>query len=336
MTRTARRRWSRELPTQIDGIAIAGSGPVLVHGYDQPAGGKWIDSVIPGKLAALDRTSGETRWFSPCEVGYGRGFGAGLGAENDVLVLGPSQQGHRIARMDLATGELIAARTIDAFDTALVAPDLCLCVAPRRVSAIHPGGLVEIWAVAREKERYHLAVRDGARAYVVYTNEALGLQGVLTLDVESGRVLGRLLDPSQQSVHGIAAADGAVALVVSQVEEALPPDAFLDVPGAQEDDPPLGLGLIAIKGAHASAERALWHAPLGEVDPEFPEVALHADSGKLYIARGADLQVRDLLSGRPLGELAVPGLDESVAWAVVQGAGLLAEETRVSIFEVPD
>ena len=36
------------------------------------------------------------------------------------------------------------------------------------------------------------------------------------------------------------------------------------------------------------------------------------------------------------GELTVPGLDEYVAWKVSNGAGLLAEETRVSIFEVPD
>ena len=59
MTTTARRRWSRELEVEIDGIALAPDGPILVHGYDAPAGGMWIDEVIPGKLAALDRSSGE-------------------------------------------------------------------------------------------------------------------------------------------------------------------------------------------------------------------------------------------------------------------------------------
>ena len=74
MTRTARRRWTRELEnTLVDGIALGANGPVLLHGYEDPVGGKWIDSVIPGKLAALDRTSGSVLWSSPCEVGYGRG-----------------------------------------------------------------------------------------------------------------------------------------------------------------------------------------------------------------------------------------------------------------------
>jgi hypothetical protein len=36
-----------------------------------------------------------------------------------------------------------------------------------------------------------------------------------------------------------------------------------------------------------------------------------------------------------LGELTLPGLDERVAWKVSQGAGLLAEETRASVFELP-
>ena len=46
-------------------------------------------------------------------------------------------------------------------------------------------------------------------------------------------------------------------------------------------------------------------------------------------------EVRDALTGRPLGEWAVPGLDERVGWQVSQGALLLAEEERVSIFELP-
>ena len=53
------------------------------------------------------------------------------------------------------------------------------------------------------------------------------------------------------------------------------------------------------------------------------------------IARGALLEVRDGLSGRTLGDLTLPGLDERVAWKVSQGAGLLAEETRATVFELP-
>jgi hypothetical protein len=33
--------------------------------------------------------------------------------------------------------------------------------------------------------------------------------------------------------------------------------------------------------------------------------------------------------------MTLPGLDERIAWQVSQGAGLLAEETRASVFELP-
>jgi len=42
-----------------------------------------------------------------------------------------------------------------------------------------------------------------------------------------------------------------------------------------------------------------------------------------------------MLTGRKLGDWAIPGLDERVAWQVANGAGLLAEESRVSLFELP-
>src|SRR6185436_14686746 len=121
----------------------------LMHGYDPPAGGMWIDDVIPGKLAALDRNNGEVIWVSPCEVGYGRGFGAGLGSEEDALVLGPGSQGHLIVRMALANGELIGANEIEAFDEALVFGDLCFCVTPRRIFALKSSAMAEAWEYAR-------------------------------------------------------------------------------------------------------------------------------------------------------------------------------------------
>ena len=124
MTSTARRRWSRELQSEIDGIALSSDGPILVHGYDPPAGGMWIDEVIPGKLGAIDRSSGETLWSSPCEVGYGRGFAAGFGEGNDVIVLGPTAQGHRIVRMETDTGRLLGAESIEPFDEAFVYGDV--------------------------------------------------------------------------------------------------------------------------------------------------------------------------------------------------------------------
>src|SRR5688572_32186246 len=145
MTRSARRRWSREFASEIDGIAIAASGPVLVHLYDPPAGDRWIDEAIPGKLALLDRASGEAKWTSPCEVGYGRGFGAGLGRKGDAVVLGPSTQGHRIVRMSLETGELLAAGPVPTFDQSLVAPDVCVLCAGNRIAGYDTETLKEIW-----------------------------------------------------------------------------------------------------------------------------------------------------------------------------------------------
>ena len=83
--------------------------------------------------------------------------------------------------------------------------------------------------------------------------------------------------------------------------------------------------------------RVLWFDDLaGEADDEFDEATVRIDSGKLYIASGALLQVRDQLTGRSLGQVLVPGLDEFVDWSVSDGAFLIAEETRATVYEVPD
>ena len=125
-TSTARRRFSRELPSLVSGIAFADRGPILIHGFEPPAGGKWAEDFLPGALTALDRTSGEVRWRALCEVGYGRGFGAGIVGDRHVLVLGPGVGGHRAARMSLSTGELEGVSNIPAFDDAVIGADLCL------------------------------------------------------------------------------------------------------------------------------------------------------------------------------------------------------------------
>ena len=54
MTRTARRRWSREFQGEIDGIAMGATGPIFLHGYDPPAGGKWIDVLAVDKDGVLE------------------------------------------------------------------------------------------------------------------------------------------------------------------------------------------------------------------------------------------------------------------------------------------
>ncbi|HKX45681.1 MAG TPA: hypothetical protein VJP77_03195, partial [Planctomycetota bacterium] len=222
MTRSARRRWTRELESEVDGLALAASGPVVLHVYDPPAEGRWLDNVIPGKLAALDRQNGDVLWVVPCEVGYGRGFGAGFGEERDVVVLGPGQVGHRIARMALSSGAVLGVQPTPEFDVALVAPDLCLCVGPRAVRAIVTTTMAETWKFGRADERYHLAARDGDRVHVVASNRERRLQGLLTLDVAKGRLVAEPLAQKLRVVHGIAAGAGCLVLVVDDLVAALP------------------------------------------------------------------------------------------------------------------
>jgi hypothetical protein len=340
MTRTAKRRFSRELPSTVDGIAFGPSGPILVHEYDAPAGGMWLDDVIPGKLAALDRGTGEIAWSSPCEVGYGRGFGAGLGRGGDAIVLGPSSKGHVVARMSLENGELLGAGPIEAFDEALVFGDLCFCVTPRRIFAIEPRVMSEAWEYSRPGERYHHAARSGGKLFVVYTHGATKKIGLLRLDAESGEFEAEVLAPRQPVVHGIAANADGVVLLTRDLSAALPvevaPQFMIELSRRSDGALSDTLSLLALPTNATVGDAPLWYEIVStQPADEVPEVSITADAGKLYLVKGALLEVRDTLTGRMLGDWAVPGLDESVAFQVSNGAGLLAEETRVSVFEFP-
>jgi hypothetical protein len=339
MTKTARRRWTRELQNEVDGIVVGDTGPVLVHGYDPPAGGRWVDSAIPGKLACLDRGSGEVQWVSPCEVGYGRGFGAGFGREQDAIVLGPSSSGHRAVRMSLQNGELLAVGEIDTFDESLVASDVCICSSAKRVFATDSKSLSELWSFSKRGQRYHHIGRVGQRLFVVFTQDSAKKQGVLVLDVRNGKPLATLLDPNQSVIHDLAVDERAVMVLASDLEAALPREVLLArLLETREEQAPIAgrLALVALDPGAQAGDAPLWFEAIDvPADEDFPEVSISADSGKLYIVRGALLEVRDALTGRPLGDWAVPGLDERVSWMVCQGAGLLAEETRVSVFELP-
>jgi hypothetical protein len=337
MTKTARRRWSREFTSEVDGIAIGGLGPVLVHLYDQPAGDKWIDDAIPGKLALLDRASGEPKWTSPCEVGYGRGFGAGFGRKNDVVVLGPSTSGNRIVRMSMETGELLDAAKLPVFDSALVGADMCVVAGLDRIAAYDSETLKELWRYQREGERYHAIARSGSRVFVLYSMKATKKRGVLALSAQKGRFDGIVVAPKQPTVYDVTADSGAVISLVDDLESALPQEALLKLLSQSSDDDlgRRGPSLLAFAPGASEGDAPLWFEKLRFSDPdEAADLAISADSGKLYITTGAMVEVRDSLTGRKLGDMAVPGLDERVGWQVAQGAGLLAEETRVSIFEL--
>lgn len=340
MTSTAKRRWSRELESEIDGIAFGPTGPVMLHGYDRPAGGKWHDHVIPGKLGAFDRNTGDALWIAPCEVGYGRGFGAALASDGTVIVLGPGTGGHRIVRMSLANGELIDGTEIAPFDEAHVSADLCLCVNAGRVFAIDPRAMKEVWEYKNEGERFHHIARSGNRALVVFSNRQTGKQGVCCLDVETGRLLGLVVPATQEVIHDVAATREAAVVLTTGIAEALSDEqrerfaAELAEagPGNGRDT----LSLLAMPLDREPREGALWYRVLETRRVEEPpDVSISADSGKLYLERGAYLEALDILTGRRLGEWTVPGLDVQIAWQVADGAGLLAEETRASVFELP-
>jgi len=338
MTKTARRRWSREFDSEVDGIAIAAAGPVLVHLYDPPAGDRWIDSAIPGKLAALDRNNGDVLWTSPCEVGYGRGFGAGFGRKNDAIVLGPSTQGHRIVRMSLDSGELLAAGAIPTFDESIVAADVCVVLGIKRITAYDTETLREVWNYMREGERYHHVTRSGDKLFVIYSVVATKKRGVLVLSIKKGQFQGVLVTPNQAAVHDVAADERGVTVLLDDLEAALPRETLLAYLSQSSHGDAFGRGpsLLVFDPTATVDDAPLWFEKLTLSDPdEVGEIATAADSGKLYLVRGALLEVRDALTGRALGDWAVPGLDERVGWQVSQGAGLLAEETRVSVFELP-
>lgn len=342
MTSTARRRWSRELEIEIDGIALSRQGPVLVHGYEPPAGGMWIDEVIPGKLAALDRGTGETIWQSPCEVGYGRGFGAGFGENGEVLVLGPSGSGHRIVRMNAETGELLGAEGIEAFDDAQVYEDVCICASAGQVIAVSTVMMSEAWRFRMEGHRFHQVGRTGDRILVVHSNRKTQQKGVLALDVVTGELVEQVIEPCLAEVHQMAVDGGHMALLTADVAGLLTPElatTFLADLARRENrygDPVTDtLTLLGMTVGEEGA-RAAWYEILStEAGQDLPDASITVDSGKLYDSSGAMVEVRDLLSGRALGDWTIPGLDEQVGWQVSEGAGLLAEENRISIFELP-
>ncbi|MEO0652518.1 MAG: hypothetical protein AAFZ65_17730, partial [Planctomycetota bacterium] len=332
MNRSARRRWSTDPECEIDGIVVGPSGPIVLHGYDPPAGGKWVDDVIPGKVLGYDRQSGERLWASPCEVGYGRGFGAGFDSEGALVILGPSQGGHRISRMSASDGVLLGVEAVPEFDEAHVADDLCICVGPTSITGVLTAAMIPAWHFKKAGYRFHRAARAGNRLYVTYSKKQGKTLRLLALDAVEGSFLGEITPPDQKGIIGLCASAEAVAMVVDDLEAALPPEQARDfmLRRLTQDDDASGegpaAGVLVFDGADPT--RILWFEDLsGGGDDGFDEPTVRIDSGKLYVARGALLEVRDQLTGRSLGEVVVPGLDEFVAWGISDGAFLMAEET---------
>lgn len=341
MTRTAKRRWSRELDTEVDGLCLPASGPILLHGYEEPVAGKWLDDVIPGKMGAIDRNTGESLWSSPCEVGYGRGFGAGFGRGHNAVVLGPGTQGHRAVRMDINTGELLMVESIPPFDQALVFEDICICVMPDQVVAFSTDDFSRRWSHRAGDQRFHMIARHGERVYVVFSDTDTKKQGVFLLDTKTGKHKGVWIDPAVPVIHGLVAGPQAVVLLVEELITALSHEGLVSAAMALGDledagHETSGLALLALRSDGEAGQAPLWFDFVGaSPDDEISDVTIRSDSGKLYVGQAAHCYVRDTLTGRALGAVTIPGFDEHIAWSVAEGALLLGEETRISLYEVP-
>lgn len=342
-TPTAKRRWSRELSTRVDGIAFASEGPVVVHGYEAPIDDVWKESVIPGKLSAFDRRTGEPLWTAVCEVGYGPGLGMGVVSAEEVLVLGPCSSGqHLSVRTSLRSGREVHVGEIPPFHHALVAADMSVCLSPSRVFALDSEGLHVTWEHGREGERYHHIQRADDLVLVGFSETASGHHGVLRLDAETGTCEGVLIEPRPPVIHGMAATHEGLVLLTSDLMHLLEGDAVARVVEEVLSHPDGGdrdtLSLVAVRIDGEPGDQPTWQRVLdtGPID-ELPEASILENRGKLYLERGAFLEALDLMTGRKLGEWTVPGLDLKVGWGlrVESGAGLLAEETRVSVFELP-
>jgi outer membrane protein assembly factor BamB len=345
MTRSARRRWSRDLESLVDGLAAGPSGPIAVHTFDAPAGDKWADDVIPGKVALLDRSNGETLWSSPCEVGYGRGFGAGFATSGDVVVLGPSQSGHAIVRMAAHNGELLGVERVPEFDEALVDAELSICVCANQILAFDTNDMAPRWSHKPKDIRFHGALRSADRVLVVQSRKGSRDQGIVSLDARTGRVVAEILEPRPGAFYGAAAGDGLLVVPVADVERDLPAEQVRELALARlvatqddddledEDDDGGGRrpGLVAYRAD--APGRPVWCRALPRSEDE---TVLAVDSGKVYAVRGTTALVHDLATGRELGSAIVPGLDEAIAWLPRNGAFIVAEENRISVFEMPD
>jgi hypothetical protein len=144
----------------------------------------------------------------------------------------------------------------------------------------------------------------------------------------------------QGVVHELAVGECGLIISTSDILGLLTPEvmhSYLAALSAHDEGATTDtLSLVALGHDHQCGDAPLWHEVLScsPVD-DLPDLRVHGNNNKLYLVRGAWLEVRDMLTGRILGDWTVPGLDESIAWTVCDGAGFLAEETRVSIFELP-
>jgi hypothetical protein len=156
-----------------------------------------------------------------------------------------------------------------------------------------------------------------------------------------------VVDVSQPSIEGLVFDDGIACMLAGDLEAALQEDQRRDfqlqrllADDSSDGGSTDGLleALVGLDTTDPKQPQVRWHKVLEATrdGEELGEPSIAMDSGKLYVARGALLTVLDALSGRELGELVVPALDEYVAWQVKDGAFLLAEETRATVYEIPD
>jgi len=238
------------------------------------------------------------------------------------------------------------------FDEALVDGKHVLIVALTSLTRLDSASLEAKWALQAKDDRFHSSATDGKTLFIAVSTKRNRSQGLRAYTVARGGKAGDILAQGQSTILGLGAEDGMVTVLVEDLASALPEDLSRDYQLAKlmaEDSDDFGGGSLGGEGGSAGVVAFAWDA--GEkrseakwfldlsasgLEDDPGEASIRVDSGKLYVARGAMISVYDLLSGRPLGEAAVPGLDDFVAWDVADGALLVAEETRLSVYELPD
>ena len=164
----------------------------------------------------------------------------------------------------------------------------------------------------------------------------------MALDAVSGEMVEIVIPPTLHAVHGLAVDGESMTLLTADVAGHLSSELaarfLVELSGHENASGDIvvdSLTLLGFSLAGGSGSAAWYEILSTGSDRNLPEVSITADCGKLYVVNGALVEVRDLLTGRALDDWTIPGLDEQVGWQVSHGAGLLAEEHRISVFELP-
>ena len=324
---------------EIDGIALGDNGsghPPRLRPARRRASGSTTSSRASSarSTARAVRCSGSrpARWATA--AASERGLGAGERCRPArAQPAGPPDRAHvaRDGRADRRPAEVAALRP--------GARGTATCASPSRpatCAGIMTSPMLEVWSYTRAPTSATTSpvALERQRPTSSTRTRTLRRQGVLRLDVESGDLVRRLpRDPEYPVIHDLVCnEDGSLRSFWWAIDRST--DATRPV------RPRLStLRLEAFRtGGHVTSRTPLWSESdrTDESPDDLPDVSISMDSGQaLHRQRRPARGPRRAHRTERWASMTLPGLDERIAWQVSQGAGLLAEETRASVFELP-